>query len=99
MGFGFLEKVYQNSLLIELDVLGISAKKEVPIKVYYKNTVVGDYFADIVVDQKIILEIKSIKKILPIHEVQLLNYLKATNYKLGLLINFGSSVEVKRKIL
>ena len=99
LGFGFLEKVYQNSLLIELDVLGISAKKEVPIKVYYKNTVVGDYFADIVVDQKIILEIKSIKKILPIHEVQLLNYLKATNYKLGLLINFGSSVEVKRKIL
>ena len=99
MGFGFLESVYQNALLIELEKAGLKAKKEAPVKVFYEERIVGDYIADIIVEDKVILELKSIKDLHPAHEAQLTNYLKATGVEVGLLINFGSDrVDVKRKV-
>jgi len=99
LGFGFLENVYQNALMIELQKAGFKAEKEKKIKVYYDGQLVGDYNADIVVEKKIILELKSVKEIHPAHEAQLINYLKATGLEIGLLINFSESVIIKRKIL
>ena len=90
LGAGFLEKVYQNALLIELVNAGLQAEKEKQIQVLYKNQVVGDYFADILVNQQIIIETKAVQTLSDIHKAQLLNYLKATNLPLGLLINFGT---------
>lgn len=98
LGFGFLEKVYQNALLIELRKREIKVESEKPIKVLYNGQVVGDYIADIVVENKVILELKAVKALQEIHEVQLVNYLKATGIEVGLLINFGPSVDVKRKV-
>lgn len=95
---GFLESVYQNALLIELSKNGISAKAEVPIDVYYDDTIVGEFRADLVVEDKIIIELKAIQNLLPIHETQLVNYLTATKIDCGLLINFGGEhIEIKRK--
>jgi GxxExxY protein len=99
LGFGFLEAVYQNALLIELGKNGLKAVKETPIKVSYNGQIVGDYVADILVEDKIILELKSVKELHPAHEAQLTNYLKATGLEVGLLINFGERVEIKRKVL
>ena len=99
MGHGFLEKVYQNALVVELRSLGCKAKKEYPIKVKYKSHIVGDYFADILVEDKVIVEVKAVNQLSEIHEVQLVNYLRATGIEVGLLINFGNSVIVKRRIL
>jgi GxxExxY protein len=99
LGFGFLESVYQNALLIELTKSGLKAEKEKPIKITYSGQIIGDYFADVVVEDKVILELKAVKEIHPKHEAQLVNYLKATGMEIGLLINFGQSVEIKRKIL
>ena len=98
LGFGFLENVYQNSLMIELANADLEAEKEKKIQVLYNGKVVGDYIADIVVENKIICELKSTKEINPAHEAQLVNYLKATGIEVGLLINFGEQVRVKRKI-
>ena len=98
LGFGFLEKVYQNALLIELAKREIKADSEKPIKVFYNGKMVGDYVADVVVDDKVILELKAVKELNDIHEVQLVNYLKATGIEVGLLINFGPSVKIKRKV-
>jgi len=98
LGSGFLEKVYQNALLIELKLQGLSAEAEKPITVHYRGEVVGNYIADIVVEDKIIVEVKAIKALSEIHEVQLVNYLTATGIEIGLLLNFGKSVEVKRRI-
>lgn len=100
LGAGFLEKVYENALLIELRNLGLKAENQMPINVKYKGNKVGEYFADIVVENKIIIELKSIDKISKIHEAQILNYLKATGYKIGLLINFTHpKAEIKRFVL
>ena len=99
LGSGFLEKVYQNSLTIELRTLGFSVEVEKPIKVYYHGEVVGNYVADIIVDGAVLLEIKAIKELSGIHEVQIVNYLKATGIEVGLLINFGRSVSIKRRIM
>ena len=99
LGFGFLESVYQNALIIELKKAGLEAEKEQPIRVIYDGKVVGDYIADIIVEKCVILELKSVKDLHPAHEAQLVNYLKATGIEVGLLINFGHSVKVKRKIL
>lgn len=96
LGSGFLEKVYENALCIELKEESFSVQQQVPIPVLYKNIPVGDYTADLIVDD-IIIELKAVEKLLPIHEVQLVNYLAATGKDFGLLINFGQSVEVKRK--
>ncbi len=99
LGSGFLEKVYQNSLAIELKALDISYYIEKPIKVHYNGEIVGDYIADIIVDGKVIVEIKAIKELSSIHEVQLVNYLKATGIEVGLVINFGKSVQIKRRVM
>ncbi|MBE9529689.1 MAG: GxxExxY protein [Proteobacteria bacterium] len=98
LGFGFLEKVYQNALIIELRKMGLSILSEETITVYYENEIVGEYVADIVVEGKVILELKAVKELTEIHEVQLVNYLKATGIEVGLLINFGHSVQIKRKV-
>ena len=95
---GFLESVYQNALLIELEENGLSAEKEVPINVYYNNVIVGEFRADIVVENVVVIELKAAQHLMPIHEAQLVNYLTATNIEHGLLINFGSDkIEIKRK--
>jgi GxxExxY protein len=99
LGFGFLESVYQNALMIELSNASLQAEKEKRIQVHYGSQVIGDFVADIVVEGRIILELKSVKEIHPAHEAQLVNYLKATGMEVGLLINFGERVEVKRKVL
>jgi GxxExxY protein len=98
LGFGFLEKVYQNSLLLELKKQGFHCESQKPIKVRYENTIVGDYYADIIVDECIILELKAMESLCEEHEYQLINYLKATEIELGLLLNFGKKPEFKRKI-
>ena len=99
LGFGFLESVYQNALVIELTKAGLKSEREKRIQVYYDGKVVGDFVADILVEEKVILELKSVSQIHPAHEAQLINYLKATGIKVGLLINFGEKVEIKRKVL
>ena len=88
LGGGFLEKVYQNALILELENRGLKAESQVPITVLYKNAEVGEYFADIVVEDRVILELKAVESLEKVHEAQLLNYLKATGYKVGLLVNF-----------
>jgi len=98
LGYGFLEKVYQNALVIELAKRGIKADSEKPIKVFYEGQIVGDYLCDLIVDDKVILELKAVKELNDIQEVQLVNYLKATGVEVGLLINFGPSVKIKRKV-
>ncbi len=97
LGAGFLEKVYENALYLELKTLGFNVEQQVPINVNYKGQLVGEYFADLLVDGKIILELKAVEALAPIHEIQLKNYLKGSRLELGLLINFGKSVEIKRK--
>lgn len=97
LGYGFLEKVYENALMIELNRESLSAISQKPIVVKYEENVIGEYFADIIVQDKVIIEIKATKKLAAEHEAQLLNYLKATDIEVGLLLNFGPKPEVKRK--
>ncbi len=98
LGYGFLEKVYVNAMLIELKKAGISAKAEHPIKVFYNTEVIGEYFADLLIEENVIVEIKAIKCLAEEHIAQLLNYLKATEIEVGLLLNFGIKPEIKRKV-
>jgi GxxExxY protein len=99
MGFGFLESVYEKCMLVELKEAGLNANSQKPIKVFYRNEIVGDFMADVIVNDTIILELKSVRRVIRAHEVQLVNYLVATGKPLGLLLNFGErKVEVKRKI-
>ena len=98
LGYGFLEKVYENSMMIESKREGVRAVSQAPIKVLYDNEIVGEYFADILVDNRIILEIKAVRSLLADHEAQLLNYLKATEFEVGLLLNFGPKPVIKRRI-
>ena len=97
LGYGFLEKVYRGAMAIELRKLGLDVIQEARIKVYYDGAVVGEYFADLLVADTVIVELKAGKRVLPEHEAQLLNYLKATPYEVGLLLNFGPKPEIKRK--
>ena len=100
LGHGFLENVYEKALAVELSLRGISFEAQKPLKVFYKGEDVGTYVSDIIVNDQIIIELKSVEKLMPVHEAQLLNYLKATGKKLGLLINFGKErVEHKRFVL
>ena len=99
LGFGFLEKVYENALYQELMDQGLSCRRHVPITVFYKGKTVGDYYADIIVEGKIILELKAAESLAEEHELQIINYLKATNIEIGLLLNFGKEPQIKRKIL
>lgn len=97
LGYGFLEKVYANSLLVELEKMGLAAKSQHPITVLYDHKTVGEYFADVVIQDTVIVEIKATKTLTIEHEAQLLNYLKATDFEVGLLLNFGPKPEFKRK--
>ncbi len=99
LGYGFLEKVYENSMLIELKKMGLNCNKQIPIKVYYEENIVGDYFADIIVEKVVIIELKAAESLCDEHEIQLVNYLKATDIEVGLLLNFGKKAEFKRKVL
>lgn len=98
LGFGFLENVYQNALYRELQRKGLACEALKPIEVYYKGEIVGKYIADIVIEDKVILELKAVSSLTEAHECQLQNYLKATRIEVGLLLNFGSRPEFKRKV-
>ncbi len=99
LGYGFLEKVYENALLIELTEAGLSAIAQVPIQVHYKEKNVGNYYADLLVDKKVIIELKAGDGvIIEEHELQLINYLRATDIEVGLLLFFGKKSQVKRKL-
>jgi GxxExxY protein len=98
LGYGFLEKVYENAMIIELERERVPVISQAPIKVSYEGKVVGEYFADMLVDGKVIVEIKAGHSLAPEHEAQLLNYLKATDAEVGLLLNFGPKPQVKRKV-
>ena len=98
LGYGFLEKVYENAMLIELKKIGLFAERQKPIKVYYDNELVGEYFADIVVNNCLIIELKAMENLCPEHEAQLVNYLKATEIEVGLLLNFGIETQQKRRV-
>ncbi|NJL77407.1 MAG: GxxExxY protein [Saprospiraceae bacterium] len=97
LGSGFLEKVYENALVIELRGKGLHVEQQFPIAVDYKGIRVGDFVADLFVEQQVIVELKAVVNLAPIHEVQLVNYLVATKIDVGLLINFGEQVEIKKK--
>jgi GxxExxY protein len=98
LGYGFLEKVYQNAFFYELMNLGLDCKTQHKIDVYYYRKRVGEYYADIIVNEKIILELKAAETLCQEHECQLQNYLRATDIEVGLLFNFGKKPEYKRKI-
>ncbi len=98
LGFGFLEKVYENALILELQRLKIYGRRQVKIDVFDLNTRVGEYFADIIVEEIVIIEIKAAEGLREEHEAQLTNYLRATPIEIGLLFNFGKKPEFKRKI-
>ena len=94
LGYGFLEKIYENAMMFEFKKAGIPAESQSPIKVLYEDEIMGEYFADIMVDDKVIVEIKAAKGLAPDHKAQLLNYLKATDKEVGLLLNFGPKPEI-----
>ena len=99
MGFGFLESVYEKCMQIELNKVGLNAESQKPITVLYDDKIVGEYIADLVIEDILIVELKSVKKIIKIHEMQLVNYLVATGKPVGLIINFGElKVDIKRKL-
>lgn len=98
LGHGFLEKIYENSLALELRSAGFAVQPQAPIDVFYKGEIMGKYFADLLVEGCIIVEIKAVEHLVVEHEAQLLHYLRATNIDLGFLINFGPKPQIKRKI-
>ena len=98
LGYGFLEKVYENAMRIEISRSQLHVEQQKNIKVYYDSEQVGDYYADLLVENLVIVELKAAETICDEHETQLLNYLKATEIEIGLLINFGKKAEIKRKI-
>ena len=99
LGYGFLEKVYENGLALELEKRGIKVEKQVPIQVYYENKIVGKYFADLRVTDAVVVELKAAEQLIAAHETQLINYLKATEIEVGLLLNFGKEAKYKRRVL
>lgn len=98
LGYGFLEKVYENSMLLELRKLGLAVESQKRIRVYYENNPVGEYYADLLVENKVIVELKVAQVLMKEHTYQLINYLKASEIEVGLLFNFGRIPEIKRKI-
>jgi GxxExxY protein len=98
LGYGFSEKVYENALTIVLREQGLNVKQQVPIKVYFHNQVVGEYIADMIINDVVLLEFKAAQKLNDDHAAQLLNYLKSTEIEVGLLLNFGPQAEFRRKI-
>lgn len=98
LGYGFSEKVYENAMLIELQKLELKAEQQRPIKVYFDKELVGEYFADIIVNELVIIELKAAENLMEAHEAQLINYLKATEIEVGLLLNFGKEPQHKHKV-
>jgi len=98
LGYGFLEKVYENAMAIELIKMGCNVRQQQNIKVYYETEEVGDYYADLLIDDLVIIELKAAESLCEENEAQLINYLKATKMEIGLLLNFGKKAEFKRKI-
>ena len=98
LGYGFLEQVYERSLLLELRKAGLDCQNQLPVPVFYDSGNVGHYFADIIVEDKVIVELKAAEQISEGHEKQLINYLGSTNIEVGLLMNFGKTPQFKRKI-
>lgn len=98
LGYGFLEKIYEKAMSIKLTKLGLVCKTQEPIKVYYEGIIIGDFFTDLIVNDLIIVELKTAEKIIEEHQAQLLNYLKATQYEVGLLLNFGPKPAFDRRI-
>ena len=98
LGFGFLEKVYENAMLLELKEMNVYCERQKPIKVHYKGEIVGEYYADILIEGKVILELKAAESLAEAHELQLVNYLKATELEVGLLLNFGEKPSFRRKV-
>ncbi len=98
LGYGFLEKVYENALCAEFRRRGLSFVQQFPIKVEYRGEVVGEYFADLVVEESVVVEVKAVRSLAVEHGAQLLNYLKATGYEVGLILNFGPKAKVVRKV-
>ncbi len=98
LGYGFLEKVYENALVMELRESGLKVTQQATIQVFYRGREIGVYHADLLVEDLIILELKSVRALAKEHEAQLLNYLKSTPYEVGLLLNFGPRPQVKRKV-
>jgi len=99
LGFGFLEKVYENSMVIELNKLRLNCDQQNSIDVYYEGQKVGLYFADIIVENKVIIELKAVEALAEEHETQLVNYLRATDIEVGLLLNFGKKPQRRRRVL
>lgn len=98
LGYGFSEKVYRSALAILLEEVGMRVQQEVTLRVFFHGKIVGEYIADIIVNDVILLELKAVKKLNTTHDAQLLNYLKATEIEVGLLLNFGPQAEFHRKI-
>ncbi|MBE9504088.1 MAG: GxxExxY protein [Proteobacteria bacterium] len=98
LGYGFLEKVYENAMIIEMRKMGCQVEAQKNIKVYYEGKEIGDYYADLFVDNSVIVELKATENLCKEHECQLINYLKATEYEVGLLLNFGKKAEFKRRV-
>lgn len=94
-----MEKVYENALAIKLRKTGLEVEQQSPLKIYFEDELVGEYFADLLVDGKVILELKAVTELSKIHEVQLVNYLKATEIRVGLLINFGEKIKIIRRVI
>ena len=98
LGYGFLEKVYHKAMLIELHKRGYVIESEKKLNVYYKNEIIGEYVPDIIINESVIVELKCVEYLIETHENQLLNYLKATNCEVGLILNFGKDPQFIRKI-
>jgi GxxExxY protein len=98
LGYGFLEKVYRNALALALRQEGLSVEVESPIKIYFEGHLIGEYFADLLVENKVLVELKAVDFIRNEHEAQLLNYLRATPYEVGLLLNFGKKADFRRLV-
>jgi GxxExxY protein len=98
LGYGFLEKVYENAMFLELADMGLIVEKQRHIKVYYEGKEVGEYLADLIVEDSVIVELKAAESLCEEHEFQLINYLKATEIEVGVLLNFGKKPEIKRKV-
>jgi GxxExxY protein len=98
-GFGFQESVYSNSLAVEFGLRGLRVSREVPIEVRWKGVIVGTYRIDLLVNDVILVEVKAVERLIPAHEAQLLNYLKATGIEVGLLLNFGAEPQFRRRVL
>jgi GxxExxY protein len=98
LGFGFSERVYENAMMIKLSQKKLPSIQQAPINVHFEDQLVGEYFADIFIDNKIIVELKAVSVLSKAHEAQLMNYLKATNVKVGLLINFGEKLKIVRRV-